>query len=93
MPKNKKKYNNRKPKSGFSSGKLILIMSGAVAFVAAIDAACKGNILKLAQHYLISSGNISGPSLSVTDIKNYDNYTVASTQDAPDLRQTRPGAY
>ena len=76
MPK-KKNTNKRKPKPEFSSGKLILIMSGAVAFVAAIEAACKGNILKLAQHYLIASGNESRSSLGITNIKNYDNYTVA----------------
>ncbi len=49
-------------------------MSGAVDFVAAIEALCKGNILKLAQHYLIASGNESRSSLGITDIKNYDNY-------------------
>jgi len=59
MPKNKNKRLEKKHHRQLGSGKILLLMSGSVAFIAAIHAACKGNILKLAQHDFITLDNES----------------------------------
>ena len=79
MPKNKNKRLEKKHHRQLGSGKILLLMSGSVAFIAAIHAACKGNILKLAQHDFITSDNESSSPLSKADINNYENTTIALT--------------
>ena len=80
MPKNKNKRLEKKHHRQLGSGKILLLMSGSVAFIAAIHAACKGNILKLAQ-------NLAKIKMKINNNYNFE-YKEIGLQPGEKLRET-----